>query len=400
MVVTLTRSEKGMIKFMKMNHNKKSRIMSLLDAGSNEVRKYFENPTKENIDYLFQKETNQRAYEGFIDIIKHFSVEELTILYISHMSNKHTFGYGVFTFVSELRSVLRKEPKRANKEIKTKNTVKDEVVEVVEEKQVNKGNKNEVGLFTDMFEGHKVRVLGTPDQPLFVLSDVCKVLEVGHAGTVKKRLNDSVVSNHTIKDSLNRTRQVTAINEDGLFDVIFDSRKPQAKRFRQWVTGTVLPSIRKTGKYEVKPEPVMNTETLLSNPKFLVEISIAYANAVEAKEEAEKLVEEAKPKVEYHDQVLKSKYMITTTEIGKSLGMNAIQLNEILNQKGLIFKKGTSWVTYSDFEWLVDEGFIVYHVTNWGQHLKWTERGRKLIHKIIKEELNKREIKSLRNIET
>ncbi len=57
-------------------------------------------------------------------------------------------------------------------------------------------------------------------------------------------------------------------------------------------------------------------------------------------------------------------------------------------------------VPYSDFEWLVDEGFITFHVSlKWGQHLKWTERGRKLIHKIIKEDLNKREIKSLRNIE-
>ncbi len=90
------------------------------------------------------------------------------------MSNKHTFGYGVFTFVSELRSVLRKEPKRANKEIKTKNIEKDEVVEVVEEKQVSKSNKNEVGLFTDMFEGHQVRVLGTPDKPLLYLQMYAK----------------------------------------------------------------------------------------------------------------------------------------------------------------------------------------------------------------------------------
>lgn len=392
MIETLTRSEKGMIGFMELNHNKKSRIMSLLDAGSSEVSKYFENPMKENIDYLFQKETNQRAYEGFIDIIKHFSVEELTILYISHMSNKHTFGYGVFTFVSELRSVLRKEPKRASKEIKTKNIKKDEVVEVVEEKQVTKDNKNEVGLFTDMFEGHKVRVLGTPEQPMFVLTDVCKALKLSNPSEVAKRVREKYRS----KNNLGRQGNAVTVNEAGLYQVIMRAdQSPVAERFQDWVYEDVLPSIRKHGGY-LTPDKI---EDVLTDPDLLIGLATALKEERQRVKEAELLIEQAKPKVEYHDQVLKSKYMITTTEIGKSLGMNAIQLNEILKQKGLIFKKGTSWVTYSDFEWLVDEGFIVYHVTNWGQHLKWTERGRKLIHKIIKEDLNKREIKSLRNIE-
>ncbi len=64
MIETLTRSEKGMIEFMELNHNKKSRIMSLLDAGTNEISKYFENPTKENIDYLFQKKQTDVHMKG------------------------------------------------------------------------------------------------------------------------------------------------------------------------------------------------------------------------------------------------------------------------------------------------------------------------------------------------
>lgn len=391
----LTQSEKGMIKFMKLNHNKKSRIMPLLDTGSSEISKYFKNPTKENIDYLFQKETNQRAYEGFIDIIKHFSVEELTILYISHMSNKHTFGYGVFTFVNDLRAVLRKEPKRANKKIKTKSIEKDEVVKVVEEKRVTKETKNEVGLFTDMFEGHKVRVLGTPEDPLFVLADVCKALALSTPSRVKERLSDGVSSTHTISDSLNRKQDIVVINEDGLYDVVMDSRKPEAKRFRKWVTSEVLPSIRKHGGYLTTDK----IEDVLTDPDLLIGLATALKEERQRVKEAELLIEQAKPKVEYHDEVLQSKYLITTTEISKDLGMSANDLNTLLNKKGLIYKQSNAWMPYSDFEWLVSEGFADYHVTRWGQHFKWTERGRKMIHKIVKENLNKRQIKSLRNIE-
>ena len=103
---------------------------------------------------------------------------------------------------------------------------------------------------TKVFEGQSVRIVGTEKTPLFVLSDVCEVLEIGHAATVKKRLHKDVVSNHTL-ETTGGPQQVTVINEDGLYDVIFDSRKPQARRFRKWVTGEVLPSLRETGSYEM-----------------------------------------------------------------------------------------------------------------------------------------------------
>lgn len=47
---------------------------------------------------------------------------------------------------------------------------------------------------------------------------------------------------------------MTIINEDGLYDVILESRKPEARAFRKWVTSEVLPSIRKTGSYSIQPK--------------------------------------------------------------------------------------------------------------------------------------------------
>lgn len=100
-----------------------------------------------------------------------------------------------------------------------------------------------------VFEGRQLRVRQDGDNPQFLLKDVCEILDLGHAPTVKKRLNDDVVSNHPILDNLGRTQNATFVNEDGLYDVILDSRKPEAKRFRKWITSEVIPSIRKTGSY-------------------------------------------------------------------------------------------------------------------------------------------------------
>ena len=79
----------------------------------------------------------------------------------------------------------------------------------------------------------EVRVAGTSANPTFCLADVCKVLELGNPSQVKTRLGDGVISNEVIPDTLGRQQEMTFINEDGLYDVILDSRKPQAKSFRK-----------------------------------------------------------------------------------------------------------------------------------------------------------------------
>ena len=74
-----------------------------------------------------------------------------------------------------------------------------------------------------------IRVAGTNEEPLFCLADVCVSLEL-RQGDVRQRLNDGVVSTQPIIDSLGREQFANFINEDGLYDVILDSRKPEAKK--------------------------------------------------------------------------------------------------------------------------------------------------------------------------
>ena len=97
---------------------------------------------------------------------------------------------------------------------------------------------NDIQIFNNEEFG-AVRTTGTPEQPLFCLADVARVLGLKTSKLVQ-RLSDDVLSKYPISDSLGREQVTNFINEDGLYDVILDSRKPEAKRFRKWVTSEVL----------------------------------------------------------------------------------------------------------------------------------------------------------------
>lgn len=105
------------------------------------------------------------------------------------------------------------------------------------------------------FENNKVRTLGTPETPLFIAADVCAALK--HSNP-RQALRDNVDPEDQIKVEIetNGGRQtVNAVNESGLYALIFGSKLDTAKRFKRWVTSEVLPTIRRTGRYEApKPE--------------------------------------------------------------------------------------------------------------------------------------------------
>lgn len=112
---------------------------------------------------------------------------------------------------------------------------------------------SEIEIFKNSDFG-EIRVAGTRECPEFCLLDVCKVLDLDPS-QVMKRLDDGVVTIHPIIDSLGRERNANFVNEDGLYDAILDSRRLKAKKFRKWITSEVVPSIRKTGKYDIsKPK--------------------------------------------------------------------------------------------------------------------------------------------------
>lgn len=112
---------------------------------------------------------------------------------------------------------------------------------------------NQLQIFN--FEKKEVRTAKKDNDIWFCLKDVCSILEIKNHKDVVSRLNQKGVD---ITDTLTNggMQKVTFINESNLYKVIFQSRKPQAEKFTEWVTSEVLPTIRKTGRYEIPKTPM------------------------------------------------------------------------------------------------------------------------------------------------
>lgn len=116
--------------------------------------------------------------------------------------------------------------------------------------------KNEVGsrlpqAFTFNASNQQVRTVVIDGKPFFVAKDVCAILGISNHKDAVSRLDDDERDGVGITDPIGRQQQVSVVNESGLYHLIFQSRKPEAKAFRKWVTSEVLPSLRKSGKYEM-----------------------------------------------------------------------------------------------------------------------------------------------------
>lgn len=98
------------------------------------------------------------------------------------------------------------------------------------------------------FENSSVRTLGDAISPLFVAADLAAILGYGSTKDATRILDDD--EKQTVSIATNGGKQaMTAVTESGLYAMILKSRRPEAKRFRKWVTSEVLPAIRKNGYY-------------------------------------------------------------------------------------------------------------------------------------------------------
>ena len=133
------------------------------------------------------------------------------------------------------------------------------------------------------FEGNNVRIVMIDGDPWFVAGDVCKVL--GYANT-----SDAIAKHVDPEDKASvslglRGSPPITLNESGLYSLILTSHKPEAKRFKRWVTSEVLPSIRKHGMYampEVAREATEDPTLFLARAVVMANEQIARLNAEKA----------------------------------------------------------------------------------------------------------------------
>lgn len=235
---------------------------------------------------------------------------------------------------------------------------------------------NEVQLFN--FENHEVRSLLINSEPWFVGKDVADVL--GYADTnqaIRKHVDNEDRLTRRF-DGTGQSRDMTIINESGLYSLVLSSKLPSAKKFKRWVTSEVLPALRKTGQYQVKE---------LSGQELMAKALIEAQSVLAAKD---KVIEEMKPKASYYDVILNCKGLLATSVIAKDYGWSAIRLNEYLHKKGIQFKQGKTWLLYQKY---ATEGYASTktheHLGNDGTnhanvHTYWTQKGRRFIYDLLK----------------
>lgn len=209
--------------------------------------------------------------------------------------------------------------------------------------------KNELMIFNNPEFG-QVRTIEIDNEPWFVGKDVAEALGYADAfGALKKHVEEEDKQNCQ-NDSFGSPRGMTIINESGLYSLILSSKLPTAKGFKHWVTSEVIPSIRKTGSYTMKPMTAyqqMMADTRQRNARIqsariLTQLAKQYKgstyeqvlNAHATKELTGEFLLPL-PKLE--------RKTYSATEIGKMLGISANQVGTLTNRNGLKTDQYGQW---------------------------------------------------------
>ena len=184
----------------------------------------------------------------------------------------------------------------------------------------------------------QIQILEKNREPYFIGTEIAKTL--GYTNP-QKAVRDHVDEEDKLTERIvlsGQGRQVTLINESGLYSLILSSKLPNAKQFKRWVTSEVLPSIRKYGSFN------------MAIPRTLPDALNAYAREIEAHQKTQALLEAQRPKVLFADSVAASHTSILVGELAKILHQNGVKdmgqnrlFTWMRNNGYLISRKGTDY---------------------------------------------------------
>ena len=121
------------------------------------------------------------------------------------------------------------------------------------------------------FDDQDVRVIvGHGGEPWFVAMEIAAILDYSETEAMTRKLDADEKQTRQIVGF--GPRGITVINEPGLYNCILTSQKPEAKRFKRWVTHEVLPAIRKTGSYATPARALTPAEMFLQNAQMMVDL--------------------------------------------------------------------------------------------------------------------------------
>ena len=244
--------------------------------------------------------------------------------------------------------------------------------------------------------GHQFTVYGTAENPLFLAKEVGEVLEYSESNSSKlTNLVDDDEKVRNIVTTPGGNQEVWMLTEDGLYEVLMQSRKPIAKQFKKGVK-QILHEVRTTGGYistkaDDTPEEIMARAltiaqaTLAKREERLKQLEAETEQQQVTIELQEKEIKQAAPKVNYYDTHLQSVNTLTTTQVAKEIGMNAEKLNCKLKEIGIQYKQSDQWLLKAPYDrWgMHDVRTNIFTSERGNTHTNtytgWTQRGRRFI---------------------
>ena len=248
-------------------------------------------------------------------------------------------------------------------------------------------NNNEFG---------KIRSLLINNEPYFVGNDIATVL--GYKNTrdaLSKHIDEEdKISDVAIHDG-SQNRNMTIINESGLYSLILSSKLESAKKFKRWITDEVLPSIRKTGGY-IAGEKNMTEDELILKAMNVLQIKVENYRLENQKlladnNKKEQLIGELQPKADYTDRILKCDDLTKVNVIACDYGFSAVEFNKLLKKFGIQYKQGQDWLLYSNYR---GQGYTQTKTFDFKHKdgtkgskptMMWTQKGRLFLYNFLKE---------------
>ena len=242
---------------------------------------------------------------------------------------------------------------------------------------------------------------GTPENPLFRAKEVADIIEHPNV-TVMLNLVDE--EEKGVKQLLTPggNQKVTVLTEDGLYEVLMQSRKPIAKQFKKGVK-QILHEVRTTGGY-IATAPQETDEEIMAKALSIAQRTIARRDErikqleeqseqqqrqIEQKQETIELqqaeITKSAPKVSYYDTTLQSVNTMTSTQVAKQIGMDAGKLHKKLKEAGVIFRQSGQWMLHAPYStWGMHAARTQTYTRSDGStgtstYTVWTEKGKRFI---------------------
>ena len=268
--------------------------------------------------------------------------------------------------------------------------------------------KNEIQVLkqTELL-GRRLTVYGTAQEPLFLAKDIAEWIEHSNPAAMLNTVDDDEKGIRIVY-TLGGDQKVNVLTEDGLYEVLMQSRKPIAKQFKKGVK-QILKEIRTTGGYiatQVNETPEMIMARALKVAEHTIEEHEKRMKALAEENEAQKLrnkqleadtqikAEEIKkltPDADYARQTLTAVNTWNTNIIAKEMGMSAVTHNQHLQRLGIQYKQHKVWVLSAKYQ---GKGYTKTQTYNYfnsagevctRMQQEWTEVGRRWLLELWKQ---------------